>query len=777
MPVSILTIELTEFVLRVGKAEAKGRGFHFESLEEVLLSDGERIEEVLSSLAEAGAEEVAASVQPTNKAVQFITLDQLSGMNSEADLRAFLQEQSGIKEEAIMAAVDAERGKPYSFDGVKELNALTALFPKKNIRNAKAFLEGVGLTPKVLQPATLLHVGSLLQYLNYQKENEPVLMLEVGEGSSHVAFASLYGVTNMIPISTGLGDMLAATQEELSLDSVETAHQLFSTGGDDLLEIEQTVLKKFLDALNPLFELFETQTGVMPSYLVTTGLPEKYSWLEKALCRETNIKPLEFDFSGWLKSLEITGEGPYEDLLHSRSSLALFHLLRAHRAGKPEFMWQLDFNRYLGTDSSPHVPSSESSSEFEEQEPTEVQEPAEEKVRKTSEEVKGGLKLKPGGGQKEEKPPPSSPSESPKKTSSPGLSLRAKESAKKESKKPSLPSDVKGKTSAKPPPAIKKPEEQRKEEKDSPPEQPKKEVKRTAEDASKKDEGQGKDTPESGANDQPETSAPEVAKGKPRPDPSERKETFAPPPQISGKKKDASSEETETEGGDEESGEKSGKGGLLVKMFVGLLILGVLGGGYYWWQSDRHLAGLSALSASPSWNAISPDNANRPGLAWIRPDDESILLTAYPLGLSGDVLDRAFLSYREWEGNFSILGDLGELTEGAQGGLLLVEGGTRGNARVILYREGNEVILRARSEAGEVEELGRVEAQGQNLWLRMDRSGSGIAGFVSFNGETWERVGRTSVGTETVQAGWALVPSRGEPESLFRVSRVRAGAF
>ncbi|MCH8474405.1 MAG: hypothetical protein LAT55_04160 [Opitutales bacterium] len=770
MPVSILTIELTEFVLRVGKAKAKGRGFHFESLEEIPLSEGERIEEVLAALQEAGAEAVAVSVQPTNKMVRFVTLDQLSGMETEADLRAFLQEESGIHEKAIMAAVDAERGKPYSFDGVKELNALTALFPEKNIRNAKAFLTEFGLTPTVLQPATLLHFGSLLQYLNFQKENEPVLMLEIGEEFSHVAFVSVYGVTNAVPISTGLQEMLAAIQKELSLDSLDTALQLFSTGGEELLEIEQTVLKNFLDALNPLFELFETQTGIMPSYVVTTGLPERYSWLEKAISRETNIKPLEFDFPGWLKSLEITAEGTFEDLLQSRSSLALFHLLRAHRSGKPEFMWQLDFNRYLGEQASaeskeadPSVERKEKeeppeSAESQAPEPAESAQPKAPTASSEKEGRKGSLKLKPGGGKKEGTKP--SLKSAPKKTGSSGLSLSDKKPAETEEKDPPSPPKKERVASVgggqKP-----KPEEKGKERKDSAPKE--------------------EDRPStSSVQEEPKKEKPEPVKGKPRPDPAERKETFAPPPEIAGKKQSSSSDAKESDTKAKEEGkdtdEKPRKRGTLVKVLLVLLVLGALGGGYFWWQSDRHLVGLPALSANPEWQAVSPERAKTPGLAWIRPEEESILLTAYPVGLSGEVLDRSFLTYREYEGNFSILGNFEELTEGARGGLLARSRAT-GAPSVFLYRQGNEVILRARTDDGGVEEMARVEAQGQNLWLRLDRRGSGIVGFVSFDAEDWERIGRASVGSETLKAGWALVPDSGEPESLFRVSRVRAGAF
>ena len=748
----LTTIELTEFAFRVGRAESRGRGFHFHSLQEVPLVEEEKVMDLFASLENLSGRVIAA-VQPTSKYLEVVNVEELSSMSAEKDLQDFIARHFPEgKKTPYLAAVDAERGKPYLLEGIKELNAFVACFPETNINNALGFLKDCEIQPDMMQPSTLLHLGSLLHMLNFSGQSSPVMMLEIGEKHTQVCFLSTYGITSIHTLDTGTADIIETLSEELNLSDPEQAAKIFFGGMEDLSEIEQPLLKPFLEKLNPLLEDFEAKTNQLPTHQFSIGVPSFQKWLGDALGRHLNIPSVPVDFPSWLETLEITCEEEDRPILHSFSSMALVHLLRAGRANKPEFPWQFDFLRAKKNEAVSPVEG--------------TNEPPQDDTTASDEESEEPLMGDDFGewGQEEEEESPSAP---PGKEEKDAPGLRLKSSGKKPGK-PKKPSGgslrikpKEGKSAPeKPPPSSKKTV------KDEAPSKPK--ISLTPSDEEKKqpapppeDAPVAKKAPESPkAKPVGETKSKDSGKKAEKPE-SQEPET---PTQSTPQKKDSAKPKSK------------GKKPLLVALFLLLLA----GGGILFFllqNPHAHIDDLPPLGSASGWQRHALDSSARPSLAMVHGQDHALTLTAYP-ETRGSPLNTAVFTGQRLNGRQSILLRLDEVTGNAQAGVMIRRSEDPNSPAAFFFRDGGDLVLLYREAPGGPIVTENANAPGgTSLWLRLDHSNDRLQAFYSTDREEWETLPRINLEGEDFLLGMALNGDPEERESIARFYEIRSGTF
>jgi Tfp pilus assembly PilM family ATPase len=126
--------------------------------------------------------------------------------------------------------------------------------------------------------------------------------------------------------------MIPIVQKELGLKDEEAARKLFYSNTFDFTGMGPLLIKRFLKELQSSIGFYEVQTGQSVGQMVSTQLPAKLVWLDRAISAALGINSAKIDPVPWLKALQITI--PENLLRHAQDAryLGLLALMVQHDA-------------------------------------------------------------------------------------------------------------------------------------------------------------------------------------------------------------------------------------------------------------------------------------------------------------------------------------------------------------------------------------------------------------------------------------------------------------
>lgn len=219
-------------------------------------------------------------------------------------------------------------------------------------------------------------------------------------------------------------------------------------------------------------------------------------------------------------------------------------------------------------------------------------------------------------------------------------------------------------------------------------------------------------------------------------------------------------------------------GGAGAALLVVILILVLaLGGG-----STRHLEKLQTWTDGSGWVVENPNPLERKGIAVYNQTREQIILNQ--IGWLGqdrlhDVVSLESPLAERW----ALVSQVEIISRENNGGLagirLTNAAGSGPAAGVFLTTDGSQWRLLHRSNRdSSVEEVARGRiAEGDSIWLRMERRREEISSFISFDGEEWESLPGLTLTGNNLRGGPGLhVPERYH-EGVAVFSSLRFGSF
>jgi hypothetical protein len=192
-----------------------------------------------------------------------------------------------------------------------------------------------GIYPERLELGTLATLGGMISYLQFKQSKTPVLLLEIGQETTHSFILSADGVDISRPIPSGISAMIPVVQKELGLKDEESAKKLFYSNTFDFTSMGGSLVKKLLKELQSSIGFYEVQTGQSIGNVVCTQLPASLTWLGATMAGSLGVAPLKLELQPWLESLNIKlAEGVTLGQPEERW-FGLFSLLASHQNAVP----------------------------------------------------------------------------------------------------------------------------------------------------------------------------------------------------------------------------------------------------------------------------------------------------------------------------------------------------------------------------------------------------------------------------------------------------------
>lgn len=335
-------VELSEFSLRCATGEWEGTRFKLENVLETPLIESSVVKETLEELRDDPA--LLGSVYLSQRYFRIIHLEEMSQIRSVEECEAYLDETVPEQIGAYtLAVLDDENGLPYSFSGMKDVNALAGLFRTENLVGATGFLQTNQRLPKQLHPGSFLGLGALLHYLQFEQEGSLVTYLELGETVSTLFILSANGLIECHEIKSGFAEMVEIVQSKLDIKYAGGAVKIFLNAVYDLNEFADALLAHLKESVEPILSAVKVRTGQEVAFSLVGAFPANQTWIQESFARAVGTKNLRIDFSSWLQNLGVDVPEPLRETLFSPASLSLIQLIRLSAPDNQTLSWQHDF--------------------------------------------------------------------------------------------------------------------------------------------------------------------------------------------------------------------------------------------------------------------------------------------------------------------------------------------------------------------------------------------------------------------------------------------------
>lgn len=162
-----------------------------------------------------------------------------------------------------------------------------------------------GVYPERLELGSLATLGGLVSYLKFKQSKTPVLLLEIGQETTHSFILSADGVDISRPIGSGIAAMIPIVQKELGLKDEESAKKLFYSNTFDFTSMGGVLVKKLLKDLQSSIGFYEVQTGQSVGSVLCTQLPVSLNWLGSTVAAAIGLPQLKIELLPWIESQNI----------------------------------------------------------------------------------------------------------------------------------------------------------------------------------------------------------------------------------------------------------------------------------------------------------------------------------------------------------------------------------------------------------------------------------------------------------------------------------------
>ncbi len=308
-----LFIEVGEFCVLVAKTSGLNAPLTVESLEILPAENrGKELAAVVEGMTgKRGAQFVPAKVgvYPGSRFLRRHSIESAAKAKEAGYLQGVMAQQLKLDPAHNIAAVlNATDGSEFSLSRpiAQQKELIFAGAKKSELAEQQLALTEASVYPETLELGTLSTLAGLFDYIAWKGIDEPVLVLEMGMTGANVYIISRNLLELSRSMSNGLESAIPQIQEQLGLKDAESARKLFFSNTFDFTEMGGSLLRRLLKELQAAIGFFEVQTGMTIGHLHMNLLPEKLSWIPPVMAKNLGVKNLEFDYAGWLPSINIT---------------------------------------------------------------------------------------------------------------------------------------------------------------------------------------------------------------------------------------------------------------------------------------------------------------------------------------------------------------------------------------------------------------------------------------------------------------------------------------
>lgn len=178
--------------------------------------------------------------------------------------------------------------------------------PTTEFQTAQAFLVEAGVFPLRMELGSVATIGLILDAMRTQQIEEPALILEIGEDSSHVVIVNGNRVESARPLPLGLATMISGVRQELGLNDEGAARKLFYSDSFDFREMGPRLIDRLLREVQSMIGFYEVQTGQSITRMLCSLLPGKLSWLTETFASSLGMSRLDLNLADHLRQSNIT---------------------------------------------------------------------------------------------------------------------------------------------------------------------------------------------------------------------------------------------------------------------------------------------------------------------------------------------------------------------------------------------------------------------------------------------------------------------------------------
>ncbi|MBL9215098.1 MAG: hypothetical protein JNG83_06445 [Opitutaceae bacterium] len=244
-------------------------------------------------------------VYPPKRLLRHHTLD-LKRVKDPAYFNEIYSQQFRIEpDKYTIRALNPEDGGDYDSTKTTQKEVFFCGLPSDDVNSLQDSLLEMGVYPERLELGTLATLGGLVSYLKFKQSKTPILVLEIGEETTHSFIISAEGVDISRPIASGVAAMIPVVQKELGLKDEESARKLFYSNTFDFTSMGGALVKKLLKELQSSIGFYEVNTGQSIGGVICNQLPASLSWLGTTMASALGVAPVKLDLIPWLESLNI----------------------------------------------------------------------------------------------------------------------------------------------------------------------------------------------------------------------------------------------------------------------------------------------------------------------------------------------------------------------------------------------------------------------------------------------------------------------------------------
>jgi hypothetical protein len=329
-------VELSDYGCLFARTSSMDSPLVVEMLDECPPDDAEAFAEVLKRLqpkkSPSGYLHSVCGVYPAKRLVRRASLDQ-KRVKEPAYFGEVIAQQFRVEpEKYTLAILNSADGSDYDVARAAQKEVLFCGLPADDIVAMQDSMLDKGIYPERLELTSVAVLGTLVEYLAFQKSKAPTLVLEIGTDGTHTYIISAAGVEAARPIPQGLDSMVPVVQKELNLKDEESAKKLFYSNTFDFAGMGALLIKKLLKELQSSIGFYEVQTGQSVGQVICTMIPPKLTWLEGAIANALGVPSLKLDLAAWLQSRQITLSDHAAASGANPRWLGLFSLIAAHHS-------------------------------------------------------------------------------------------------------------------------------------------------------------------------------------------------------------------------------------------------------------------------------------------------------------------------------------------------------------------------------------------------------------------------------------------------------------
>jgi len=281
-----------------------------EKLVEVPIGDQQALAQVVQQFtggrSAGGFLHAVSAVNPARRLLRRATMDMKRAKDSTYFNEVCVQQFRIEPDKYSIAVLSHSAGLLQEMGSVTEKELLFCGMPLEDLNAAQDELLANGIYPTRLELGSVASLGACTNYLSFIKEKAPVLLLEIGNDTTHSSIITANGVEACRPHPFGIEGMIPVVQKKLGLKDEGSARKLFYSNTFDFTSMGQELLQRLLKELQSSIGFFEVQTGQSIGHVVCLVLPEKLGWVDASMSTALGITPLKIDLVPWLNSHRIT---------------------------------------------------------------------------------------------------------------------------------------------------------------------------------------------------------------------------------------------------------------------------------------------------------------------------------------------------------------------------------------------------------------------------------------------------------------------------------------